>query len=381
MSRPLVGLFAILVVVASAPAAQAQLQNALGNCKYYTKTQQDFEQGLPYCEQCIKDSPEDPEARFYGAWCLAELGRFEEAWPSYKWLIERKDDKDKKIKKFSQMAERDVQRFFGIHFNKGVEFLNANDFTSAKKEFLAATQIAPNKPQGFLNLGYAAKQTGDLDGALQAFRTAVEASAKEQALLDKSYEYLSLALGAKRDAVLAEANPDTAQVARITAELKTTLEHVVATNPSSDAALLQLGDIALAEGREQEGIDYVEKAIAISPDNVVKLYNIAVGFYQRNEHVKAASAFSLVAQHVGDAEDPLWRDAMYNQALSLKESGKYQEALDVALKLIETNDQEPDYHSLASGIYVELKNLPKAAEHAEKAESLKAAKVEGGEAP
>jgi tetratricopeptide (TPR) repeat protein len=144
MSRPLVGVVAALaLILAWVPASDAQLQNALGNCKYYTKTQQDFEQGLPYCRQCIEDEPENPEARYYGAWCLAEMGRFDEAWTSFKWLIDRKGDKDKKIQKHAKWAQDRVQSYFAKHFNEGVKFLNANDLASAKDEFKAATQIYP----------------------------------------------------------------------------------------------------------------------------------------------------------------------------------------------------------------------------------------------
>ena len=70
----------LLIVVATvlrAPAASAQ--SALANCKYYTKVLQDFASGLPYCEQCLKEEPTNPEARFYAGWCLAEAGKFSEA--------------------------------------------------------------------------------------------------------------------------------------------------------------------------------------------------------------------------------------------------------------------------------------------------------------
>ena len=70
---------------------------------------------------------------------------------------------------------------------------------------------------------------------------------------------------------------------------------------------------------------------------------------------------------------------MYNRALALKEAKKFEDALAVALKLVEVNGEEADYHSLASGVYLQMKNLPKASEHAERAETLKKAKVEGAE--
>ncbi len=371
MSRPLVALALAGLVLVAAPGARAQ--SSLANCKYYAKTLQDFEQGLQYCEQCILEEPENPEARYYGAWCLAEMGRYEDAWPSFEWLIERSNSKDKSTKKHAKWAAERVQAYFARHFNKGVQLLNANDMEGAREEFLMASQINPTKAEGFLNLGYVETQLGNPDEALKSFRKALEIAPDRK----ESYEYYSVALGRRRDALLAEVRPDSAAIADVTAELKTALDNVVQNEPSNDAALLQLGDIELAEGNEEKGIGYIQRAIEISPDNVVKLYNIAVGFYQRSEYEKAATTFDLVAQHVDDPEDELWRDAMYNRGLALKEAGKYQEALECALKLIEAKPTEPDYHNLASGIYVALKDLPKASEHAERAETLRTQAVEG----
>jgi tetratricopeptide (TPR) repeat protein len=377
MSRPLVG--ASLAAVVLLAAATVHAQSNLANCKYYTKTQQDFAQGLPYCEKCIEDEPDNPEARFFGAWCLAEVGRYEDAWPSFQWLIERANDKDKDLKKYAERANALVQNHFAKHFNKGVEYLKASDLQGARAEFVTATQANPTKAEGYLNLGYAENQLGNIDGALDAFRRAIQIAPDRK----DSYTYYSVALGKKRDELLKADPPDSAQVAALNAELRTTLDKVVAADPSNHAALMQLGDLALSAGQDSVGITYIQKAIELSPDNVVQLYNIAVGFYERDDYGNAAKAFDIVVNHVADPADDLWRDAMYNRALALKAAGRFQEALACALKLIEVNDQQADYHSLASGIYIELKDAKNAELHYERAKMLKeqalSGKPEGGQ--
>ena len=45
--------------------------------------------------------------------------------------------------------------------------------------------------------------------------------------------------------------------------------------PAKDAALLQLADVELASGNEPKAIEYITKAMEISLDNVVKLYNLS----------------------------------------------------------------------------------------------------------
>lgn len=372
MSRPLVGpSLAAIVLLAAAPAFA---QSSLANCKYYTKTQQDFAQGLPYCEKCLEEEPENPEARYFGAWCLAEVGRYADAWPSFQWLIERANDKDKDVKKYAQWASDRVQNYFATHFNKGIEFLKANDMKGAQAAFLKATQANPTKAEGFLNLGYVENQLGDQDAALAAFRKSIDLAPDRK----DAYEYYSVSLARKREELMKADPPDTAKVAELTAQLRATLGKVVEAAPSNDAALLQLGDLALGAGEDSAGIAYLEKAIQIAPDNVVKLYNIAVGFYERDQYENASKAFNIVTEHVADPTNDLWRDAMYNRALALKSAAKYQDALACTLKLIEANDAEPEYHSLASGIYIELKDTKKAQEEFDRAKALKDKALQGG---
>ncbi|GJM45585.1 MAG: hypothetical protein DHS20C21_24270 [Gemmatimonadota bacterium] len=360
-------------LVALAPGAQAQ--SALANCKYYTKIQQDFEQGLPYCSQCIEDEPDNPEARFYGAWCLAEMGEWDTAWTSFEWLIDRAEDKDKKIRKHSKMASQQVSVYFANHFNKGVEYLNAGEeqYPNARDEFEIATRISPRQAVGFLNLGFTENQLGNPDAALSAFESAIAVEPDNAT----AYEYYSVALGNKRESLLAAEPRDEAALAEVTGRLKETLVKVIANAPANDAALLQLGDLAAADGDMDTAIEHVQAAIKIDPNNVVKLYNIAVGLYERKNLAAAERTFLLVADEEDDPDSDLWRDAKYNAALAMKSQEKTQESLDIVLELLELVPGSKEYHSLASQLYLAKKELQKASEHMQKAEAIAAQTVEG----
>ncbi len=370
MRRLHVGL--ALLLTACAPTASVHAQSALSNCKYYTKTQQDFQSGLPYCEQCIKDEPDNPEARYYGAWCLAEMGRYADAWPSFAWLMERSNEKDKSVQKHAKWATERVQAYFARHFNDGVKQLKANNLVAARDEFEKATQISPNKVDGFLNLGYVQNQLDQQEAAVASFRKAIEIAPDRP----DAYEYFSVALGRKRSTLLAAQPQDSAAVAQVTAELRVALEKVVQNDPSKDVALLELADLEMASGNQDRAVEHITKAMEISPDNVVKLYNIAVNQYQRKDYSGAAKTFSLVADKINDPTDDLWRDAQYNRALALKEMGDFQAAATCVEALIAAKEDEADYHTLASGIYVKLNDLKKANTHFERAEALKAKAVE-----
>ncbi|MBZ0270348.1 tetratricopeptide repeat protein [bacterium] len=381
MSRPAIGLltavFAVasLSLAASAFAQGEQLHDPLPNCKYYTKTQQDFEQGLPYCEQCIKDEPENPEARFFGAWCLAEMGRWDEAWESFGWLLDRKNSKDKNTRKHAKMAAERVSGYFGEHWNKGLAALKQGEdhYAEAEQEFTIASKINPRQAAAFLNLGFVRNQLGDTEGALEAFRKAIEVDPENAT----AYEYYSVALGNKRDKMLEdEANADPEALAEITAELKTVLERVITDKPANDAALLQLGDIALRAGEQDKAIEYINRGIDVDPNNVVKLFNIAVGFFQSKDYEAAAETFAMVAEREDDPDSDLWTDSMYYGALSLFKNGQVDESLVLVKELLEVNPEEKDYHSLAIQLYLKKGEIANANEHTLKYEELEAA--EGG---
>jgi tetratricopeptide (TPR) repeat protein len=337
----MIGVWALALLLLAVPAVHAQ--SALANCKYYTKTQEDFEQGLDYCARCILEEPENPEARYYGAWCLAEMGRWEDAYESFYWLMERRKHKDKKIRKHAKWASERVQNYFVSHFNAGVELLTAGDNPGAKEEFLIATKINPGKPEGFLNLGYTQNQLDDPEGAIASFRKAIEI-APDQAI---GYDYLSVALSKRRESLLAFAEvADSMDIVETTQELETTLNKVLEFNPENDAALLELGDLAFARGDQAQGIEHYMKAIEISANNVLSLYNVGIGFYERDEYEPAAEVFALVAQTLDDPDDAVWVDAMYNLGLSQLYGKMFEGCVETVERLVDVNPDEKDYYRI-----------------------------------
>src|SRR5687767_9086070 len=143
MRRIATAMFVIAVATALGASA-ASAQSALANCKYYTKVLQDFAQGLPFCEQCLKEEPTNPEARYYAGWCLAEMGKFSEAHEAFAPLLGKSNDSDKNVRENAKMAEERVNFYAGKHFNSGSEFLGKGDMKAAHDEFKKAAAINPN---------------------------------------------------------------------------------------------------------------------------------------------------------------------------------------------------------------------------------------------
>lgn len=349
MKRSILGLFALL---AAASPAFPQASN-LANCKYYMKVQQDFDQASQYCGKAIEENPEDPEARFYGAWCLAEMGDLPTARESFFWLIERKDSDDKNITKHAKWAAERVDGYYARYFNKGIELLKAEDLDGARTAFEAATWIDPRKPDAYLNLGYTQTQLGDLDAAIATFQTAI--SQDPESVTARNYQWD--ALSRKLDELRGGSPPDTAKLAEVGDQLRATLEKILELEPEGKGAPdahAQLGDLDLAAGRRDEAFLHLRQAVEMDSTIVVNVVNRGIGAYQNDEYHQAIDALSLALEYIRDPSDEIWSKATWVLGLSHYEQENWDAALAEFEKLLE---RDPD----------NLEYLPRAALAAQKA--------------
>jgi tetratricopeptide (TPR) repeat protein len=365
-----------IVVATALGASAASAQSALANCKYYTKVLQDFAQGLPYCEQCLKEEPDNPEARFYAGWCLAEMGKFSEAHEAFAPLLGKTNDSDKNVREHAKMAEGRVNQYANDHFNKGSDLLGKGDMQGAHDEFKKAAAIDPRKVISLVSLGYTSKQLGDLDGALAAYRQALVLEPKN---LDANRNF-SVALAAKYDSVKAAQPPDTSQVSAVRAELVQSLVHVVETDTTKDSAVAyaQLGQIKLEMGDVETGLGHLHKAVEIDPDYSAQLFpvlfNIGVEKLQAKQYAEASTLFAKASESIPQT-DSNWPDTMYNLGLSYFNAGDYAKSAETMEKLVAVNPQK-DYYNMLMLAYGKTGDQPKAAAAAKKYEEL--SKAEGG---
>jgi tetratricopeptide (TPR) repeat protein len=374
MRRIATAAFSIVLSIALWASA-ASAQSALANCKYYTKVLQDFASGLPYCEQCLKDEPNNPEARYYAGWCLAEVGKFAEAHEAFAPLLGKSNDKDKSVRENAKMAEERVKAYAGDHFNKGSELLGKGDMKAAHDEFQKAAAIDPNLAIAQVSLGYTAKQLGDLDGAVAAYRKALVIEPKNP---DANVN-ISVALSAKLDQLRAGQPPDTAQIAVVRSELIQALTVVTEIDSSKSAALAysQLGQLQLEAGEMEKGLEYLNKAAAIDPEYKGELfkvlYNTGLTQFEAKKFVEA-SELLLKASEAVPQTDPNWENTMYNLAFSYFNAGDYAKCAEVTEKLVAVSPQK-DYFNMLMLAYGKLGDQQKAAAAAKKYEEL--SKAEG----
>jgi tetratricopeptide (TPR) repeat protein len=373
----------LLTLVAFAfGATAASAQSALANCKYYTKVLQDFAAGLPYCEQCLKEEPTNPEARFYAGWCLAEAGKFSEAHEAFAPLLGKTNDPDKSVRENAKMAEERVNQYARTHFNTGTEALGKGDMKTAHDEFQKAAAIDPNLAIAQVSLGYTAKQLGDIDGAIAAYRLALVA---EPGNPDANVN-MSAALTTKLDSLKVAQPPDSAQIAALEGELNQSLTAVTQIDTTKFAdfkgavatAHLQLAALQLEAGDMEKGLAHLNCAVAIDPqysgDLFRTLYNAGLAQFEAKKYAEA-SQLLLKASETIQPTDPNWQNTMYNLGFSYFNAGEYAKCVETIEKLVAVSPQK-DYYNMLMLAYGKTGDQAKYAAAAKKYEEL--AKTEGG---
>lgn len=128
-----------------------------------------------------------------------------------------------------------------FHSNRGAELLRQGELAEARRWLEIATQLDPDMPDGWVNLGVARRRLGDVAGAEAAYRRALEADPTALAAYQNLGALLQR-LGRTREAQ----------------DLLALVDRNRNRNPFS---YLALGDLSLREGRLQEAERFYRRAL------------------------------------------------------------------------------------------------------------------------
>lgn len=153
------------------------------------------------------------------------------------------------------------------HTNLGGEAIRKGDLAEARRHLEIATALAPEWAPAWVNLGVATARTGDFDGALEAYRKALEVEPESSsALTNMSYLYRNLGLHEEAERALAAA----------------------ARNTSNPFTLIAMADVELVRGNLDEARRYLRKA----------------RWWYRDEP-EVYEALARLAEHEGDPDKAL----------------------------------------------------------------------------
>lgn len=206
-------------------------------------------------------------------------------------------------------------------YNAGIEQVNAENIEAARDLFAAADQLYQARPEARMNLGWANMRLGNSEGAIEAYRGALEILYDEPpgGLDEEQLE------GWARDRRVASLN--LAQLlgqAGRHAEAAGVLGDYIERNPDIDAAtqlqaMTAQANFLAAAGQEEEARALMEQIRGRSDLSSADWFQIGIGLFNTDDYGEAADAFARAAEL-----NPYSRDALLNLVQSL-----YSETLDL----------------------------------------------------
>jgi serine/threonine-protein kinase len=173
----------------------------------------------------------------------------------------------KLLRRFRQAYPGD---FWANHSLAGYLHYANSQPEEAIRYYTAALALRPHNPIACANLGHALRSLGDLDGAISAYREAIDGHADYVAI----HESLALALDQKGDADGAAAE------LRETIRLRNYVQdHII------------LGNILLRKGSHDEAIARYRKAIELDPKLATTHYNLGIALAEKGSLPEAVASF------------------------------------------------------------------------------------------
>jgi tetratricopeptide (TPR) repeat protein len=228
-------------------------------------------------------------------------------------------------------AQTTADEAAGQAMQQGAEAMSAGNFAQAAADYKKVTQLLPNRPEGYFNLGLALQQAEQLDEARAAIERALH--------LKPGLRGANLFLGiiAYRQNHFKEAEADLLRETRL--------------DPRNAKAFMWLGVCRLAEDDPQAAIPPLDKAYALAPTDADILYH-------------RGHAYFLVANASYAAMFKLNRDSMrVHQVLAEAYAQAYrnQEAIDEFKLAIRMAPKQPGLHEELGDQYWIIGQLDKVA--------------------
>ena len=248
---------------------------------------------------------------------------------------------------------------FYKQFDVAVNLAEKKQFEAAAVEWKKALALAPDDARAHNNYGVALMEIRQLDTAIQEFRKSValnNASSQahnnlgsalaEKGSLDEALTSFEEAVDLNPDNASAQVNLGNA-LAMKSGRLNEGLEHLrkgVELKPESASGQNDLG-IALARGGMLEDArSHLQTAVTIAPESGDYHYNLGRVLAAQNQFPAALPEFEKAAKLSAEPQPQVLQmlAAMYS------ETGRYEDAINVARRALEVAQRQGDDHLVAS---------------------------------
>ena len=237
--------------------------------------------------------------------------------------------------------------------NQGVELSTKGEFSAALERYNEAVRLNPRLPEAYNNRANAYVRLGSLDDALASYREAAALSPNTSL-----YHYnFSSALLDKGDF---EGAREQSQIA-------------ISAGPRHANAFLNLGLALAGLERHSEAIEAYDQAIQLDRDNVSALAGRGIALSELGQYEEALRTLERAAARLrltGRADDPAYAQVYQYLAGALANTGRLQEALNVAIEVANRIPSEAGPHYTRGAIWDELGNYEQGLEAYEAAVRL-----------
>ncbi len=200
-------------------------------------------------------------------------------------------------------------------YNLGIEEVNANDVEAARDLFAAADRLYQERPEARLNLGWANMRLGDTEGAIAAYRGALEILSRP--LPEGLDEEQAEAWAGERQtasfnlAQLLAQSGESGEAAEVMAEFLEGSADTLDETTRLRAMTAQANFLAQA-GRAEEAQEMMDRIMAREDLGSGDYFQIGIGYFNAGDYTQAADAFQRAAEL-----NPYSRDALLNLVQSL----------------------------------------------------------------
>ncbi|MDA7776566.1 tetratricopeptide repeat protein [Alphaproteobacteria bacterium] len=233
----------------------------------------------------------------------------------------------------------------------------------AEISFYAASQIQPNNPDVYNNLGIALQEQGKLEDAVKAFKKALNIT-PDSATIYNNLGNIFKRLGNSKQAVSAydqaisfdvnfvEAYCNKAKTLCGQGKFKKSLEtcdHAISLKPDFAEAFNNRGMSLRGLGKLEDALDAYDRAIFFKEDFAEAFYNKGVAFKEIGKPIEALAAYDRAIFFKED-----FAEAHNNKGIIFQESGKYGAAASAFNKAILINN---DFTEAYKNLGISLKGI------------------------
>jgi tetratricopeptide (TPR) repeat protein len=215
------------------------------------------------------------------------------------------------------------------HYNLAVEAQQRKEHTTAVKEYMRAIQVNSHLPHYHFNLAVSLVELNRIKEARNALDDALA--------LNPGYHDAYSLLGQ----IYYNANSFS----------KAGGYYQEAINHGANKAIdyLNLAYVHEKLANHTQSVKYFKKAAELEPDNMDILLKIGLAYFGANKNSESIECFDKILK-----KDPNHRQALFNASSALTRVGRFEEALDYALRLTELFPNDGDTHLQAGKVYGEL---------------------------